>query len=280
MRARAGLTERVQEGLEDFFPESSVSRVQKSLEWLIKDREFVKNWERGQQVATSFIAGLTAEPFHDPHTSKLDLKWWLHLEQHAATIREEFLSVCADEAKLSQGNSVWVPAVDKNALKYGGDWRTLVLQDRGRWEPQNSKLFPKTTQIVKDSRAPSLEVFFARQPARTGIEPHTDNSNFVMTGHLALVVPEGDCWIKSGNEVAKWKKGKCLVMDTSFIHSTANNTDGDRYVLIIRFFHPELSQMERLALQYIFDATDAQDAKAAKKQLQKAFKTMGIRRRL
>lgn len=65
-----------------------------------------------------------------------------------------------------------------------------------RWEPENSKLFPKTTQIVKDSKAPSLEVFFARQPAGTGIQPHTDNANFVMTGHLALVVPEGNCWIK------------------------------------------------------------------------------------
>lgn len=84
------------------------------------------------QVATSYIAGLTAEPFHDPHTSPLDLKWWLYLEQHAATIREEFLAVSADQEKLSQGNSVWVPAVDKNALKYGNEWRTLVLQDRGR----------------------------------------------------------------------------------------------------------------------------------------------------
>lgn len=65
-----------------------------------------------------------------------------------------------------------------------------------RWEPTNTKLFPQTTEIIQKSKAPSLEVFFARQPAGTGIKPHTDNSNFIMTGHLALVVPEGNCWIK------------------------------------------------------------------------------------
>jgi aspartate beta-hydroxylase len=64
----------------------------------------------------------------------------------------------------------------------------------------NTQLFPKTTEIMKKSKAPSLEVFFARQPAGTGIKPHTDNSNFIMTGHLAIVVPQGssveNLWIK------------------------------------------------------------------------------------
>ena len=43
---------------------------------------------------------------------------------------------------------------------------------------------------------PSSEVFFARQSPNTGIKPHTDNTNFILTGHLGLIVPDGDCWIK------------------------------------------------------------------------------------
>lgn len=43
---------------------------------------------------------------------------------------------------------------------------------------------------------PSSEVFFARQSPKTGIKPHTDNTNFILTGHLGLIIPEGDCWIK------------------------------------------------------------------------------------
>lgn len=59
---RAGLTEKVTDGLEDFFPEGSVKRVQKSLEWLVQDREFVKNWERGQQVSMGVGEGKASLP--------------------------------------------------------------------------------------------------------------------------------------------------------------------------------------------------------------------------
>ena len=64
------------------------------------------------------------------------------------------------------------------------------------------------------------------------------------------------------------------------MHSTANDTEGDRYVLIVRFWHPEVTQMEKLAMQFVFDSIDAQDVKAAKKTLQKAYKRMGIRMRI
>jgi len=68
-------------------------------------------------------------------------------------------------------------------------------------------------------------------------------------------------------------------MDTSFIHSTANETVGDRYVLIVRFWHPEVTQIEKLAMQFVFDSIDSQDVKDAKNTLKKAFKRMGIRMR-
>lgn len=52
---------------------------------------------------------------------------------------------------------------------------------------------PHSTQPLA---APTLEVFFARQPPGTGVKRHTDYVNFVQTTHLGLVVPEGDCWMK------------------------------------------------------------------------------------
>ena len=51
--------------------------------------------------------------------------------------------------------------------------------------------------------------------------------------------------------VEKWKS---VVADTSFIHSTDNfSKNKDRYVLIIRFWHPDLSELERSAVQFLFD---------------------------
>ena len=170
--------------------------------------------------------------------------------------------------------------------------------------------------------APTLEVFFARQTAGTGIASHTDDVNFIQTSHLGLRVPEGDCWMKVGGraprwargragargaaasprfldapaggadavesthacatqrpgrmpprrrlparapappprpraaprraaprraaprpqcgdgEPRKWARGRAITMDTSFMHSTWNGTQEDRYVLIMRHWHP------------------------------------------
>ena len=86
--------------------------------------------------------------------------------------------------------------------------------------------------------------------------------------------------MQCGNEVKKWETGKSMIMDTSFIHSTANETESDRYVLIIRFWHPEVTKMEKLAMQFVFDSIDSQDVKVAKKKLKKAYKAMGYRKRI
>jgi hypothetical protein len=47
-----------------------------------------------------------------------------------------------------------------------------------------------------------------------------------------------------------------VVFDTSIIHSTENFSDRTRYVLLIRFWHPELSPTEIDAFKFIFDYLD------------------------
>ena len=61
------------------------------------------------------------------------------------------------------------------------------------------------------------------------------------------------CWVKVGNEERTWAEGKLTTLDTSFEHSTGNPTNNDRHVLIIDFWHPELSEAERAGLEFIYD---------------------------
>jgi hypothetical protein len=66
-----------------------------------------------------------------------------------------------------------------------------------------------------------------------------------------------------------------MIMDTSFLHETFNDTDGSRYVLIFRFWHPELTEDEKNALLYVFDCLDLPEnvaIKEAQKRLQKRLK--------
>ena len=101
-----------------------------------------------------------------------------------------------------------------------------------------------------------MEVFFAKQAPQTGIKPHTDFTNFIMTSHLGLDVPPApQSWMKVGEETRYWENGKGMCADTSFIHSTYNESETeDRYVLIIRFWHPELTDHEKNGVQFLFDA--------------------------
>ncbi|KAK3268601.1 hypothetical protein CYMTET_22904 [Cymbomonas tetramitiformis] len=233
--------------------------------------DFSKDWgeQGGLQMASSYIEDLRTDAWHDV----AEYDWAHRLESEAETVQRELENALATPSFDSKGNRIWATASRSDAMAYGPDWRTLVLQDRGRWDDKNAELFPQTSKLVQKLQIPSSECFFAVQRAHTGIKSHTDFTNFLLTAHLGLKIPEGNLWIKCGNETRDWEEKKMLIMDTSFMHSTENNTDEDRYVLIFRFWHPDLTVLEKEALQFIFDSLDNPDQiKVAQKLLAKRVK--------
>ncbi|CAE6922795.1 ASPHD1, partial [Symbiodinium sp. CCMP2456] len=68
--------------------------------------------------------------------------------------------------------------------------------------------------------------------------------NFFLTAHFGLSVPP-DCSITVGGDERPWKEDDCIVLDTSFLHSTKNESDEDRFVLVVDFWHPDLTVPER-----------------------------------
>ena len=102
-------------------------------------------------------------------------------------------------------------------------------------------------------------VLFAKQEPASGVQPHSDGRNFVLTCHLGLRLPvpvpesgEG-WWIEVCDVCKEWRENEAIVFDMSFTHCTGNGSDGERYVLIIDFWHPELSAEERAALEFVYD---------------------------
>jgi len=242
--------------LENRYGRARCLRVLDSLTFSAKGQEYTRYHPgKGLQKASSYIANLTAEPFYDLNAEHFS--WMRELESHSSTIRAELSNALSDPDLPELGNHIWAAAAREEAIAYGPDWKTLVLQDRCHWEETNCKLFPKTVELVKRSKVPSVEVFFARQEPLTGIKPHTDNTNFILTSHLGLEVPEGQCWMQVGIFKRNWLNGCGMIADTSFIHSTANESESQtRYVLIIRFWHHDLSNTEKYALQFLFEALE------------------------
>ncbi|CAM9290272.1 unnamed protein product, partial [Phaeothamnion confervicola] len=67
--------------------------------------------------------------------------------------------------------------------------------------------------------------------------------------------------MRSGGEQREWRNGEALILDTSFEHETRNNaTTAARYVMIVDFWHPQLTSPEQEALAFVYDLRNRYDS--------------------
>ncbi len=79
------------------------------------------------------------------------------------------------------------------------------------------------------------------------LPPHTSSDNLKIRAHLALSIPE-NCQIRVGGEARGWEEGKVMVLEDSLLHEAWNDSDRERLVLILDFWHPDLTPVEVDAL--------------------------------
>lgn len=208
----------------------------------------------GHQPSEEHVDGLTAKPFWDATSQSELFPWAAELEEKASIIEEEFEATMLNP-KLFASDSAWQNQV------MGEGWSAIRLQRLGEWNTVNCQRFPKTYELLRSLQIPLAVrgVCFAKQAPGSGVQPHSDGRNFILTSHLGLKVPEG-CWIQVGEERQEWQEGKLTTLDTSFSHSTGNNSDKDRHVLIIDYWHPELTEAERSALEFVYDLRNKFDS--------------------
>mmetsp|Transcript_22709 Transcript_22709/g.49400 ORF Transcript_22709/g.49400 Transcript_22709/m.49400 type:complete len:414 (+) Transcript_22709:140-1381(+) len=257
----------IEHGLKERFNETYIERVLTS--WRLVDqgyyrKEYVGDKTDEDDIASSsmiqechsYVPGLSVKSFWD--TQEFD--WSKTLESRYPEIREEFDAVMGNMEKLQkEGNNIWAGALTDDASSYGEGWKTLVLMDRGRWDPTNANLFPRTAQAIYASGVPATEIFFASMKGPSSIKKHSDFTNFVLTSHLALDIPysgENKCRLTVGDETREWINGKSYVFDTSLLHDAENESDKMRYILMMRVWHPDLTPVEKEALQFTFDCLE------------------------
>ena len=261
---------KVEQALMQRFKPSKIDRVITSwrlAEIAYEHREFVGNQQsppitdaatsRCYQHAPSFVPGLKAVAWWN--NAEDDIAWAKSLSESFESIRDEFVSVISAPDKLSKGNNVWAGALTADAESYGEGWKTLVLLNRGHWDENNAKLFPITSRAIHESGAPVAEAFFASMKPKTSIKPHSDFTNFVLTSHLPLVIPQNGnnkCRLSVGDETREWLEGKVILFDTSIYHDAINDSEEMRYILMLRVWHPDLTQDEVDALQFIYDCLE------------------------
>ena len=141
----------------------------------------------GHQPSEEHVDGLTANAFWDVASNADNFPWANELEEKAKIISEEFEQNLLKEEKVFSSDSAWQSKV------MGTGWSAFRLQRLGVWNVENCAKFPKTYNLLKELDIPLAVrgVCFARQTPGSGVAPHTDGRNFILTSHLGLKIPKG-----------------------------------------------------------------------------------------
>ncbi len=147
----------------------------------------------GHQPSEEHVEGLTARPIWDVIDEPGLFPWATGLEESADVIIQEFEEKLARDQKMFASDSAWQNQV------MGQGWSAIRLQRLGVWNSEVCAEFPKTYELLQSLKIPLAVrgVCFARQAPGSGVEPHSDGRNFILTSHLGIQVPEGTIYFHS-----------------------------------------------------------------------------------
>ncbi len=187
-----------------------------------------------------FYPEITNCPWHDSPQP-----WMPRLEAATREIRGELDGLLAKQLGF-------VPYVDGADSAYRAEKFQLETMSE-RWtvydlyQEKAEQQCPQTTALLRelfreDLGEPVTAQLSVLRPG-SRIAPHCGVANFFLTAHLGLITPEG-CRLRVGREARGWTAGKSMVFDDSFEHEVWHEGSETRIVLLVRFWHPELTREE------------------------------------
>jgi aspartate beta-hydroxylase len=106
------------------------------------------------------------------------------------------------------------------------------------------------------------EVLFSTLGPGTHLLPHFGVTNARVVGHLPLLVP-ADCALAVAGIEHRWQVGEVVVFDDTYSHEAWNRSAEIRVVLIFDMWHPDLTEVERLAVRDLQESLGSFSSRAA-----------------
>ena len=166
------------------------------------------------------------KPFHDPSQLELCRK----LSENIDVIEAEYEALVED----MQGKNKNDRFQSVTSMNYESGWKTLVLFYNGhRIKDFPYHLCPVTTEIMESVPLAGRIAGFNKQQPQSGIPLHSDGNNMWLTTQLGVKIPEGEkAYIRVGPETRRWKRGECLLYDTTYEHETMNEHETQERVVL------------------------------------------------
>jgi aspartyl/asparaginyl beta-hydroxylase (cupin superfamily) len=179
--------------------------------------------------------GLAATPLHDPRDHP-----WTHAVRAACPDIKRELAAVRSSFERARYDSHHNPK----------PWNTFYFFLEGRPVPDHLAACPRTADLLRCVPHNAFHVCFSAIEPGGSLHPHTGPTNASLTAHLGLVDCAGSRLCVAGRTV-DYCDDETLVFDDSFVHWVENVGTRVRYTLMITFWHPELSRLERAFLRQV-----------------------------
>lgn len=177
------------------------------------------------------------EPFfYEPS----DFEWTRHIEENWQTIRDELRMLRDAERNPME------PYVNTAMVSRPNQWKTFGMMFWGIPHIDKARQAPKTWELLKGIPNIMAMSFNLLEPNST-IKPHNGDTNAIIRCHFGLDIPATAprCAFRVGTETRGWEEGKWLMFCDAHEHTAWNNTDRQRYILVIDVLRPEFVSRRR-----------------------------------
>jgi aspartyl/asparaginyl beta-hydroxylase (cupin superfamily) len=200
---------------------------------------------------------LTEREFHPRRL----FPWLVDLEAATESIAADLRAVMAAERTELVPYIQYddhLPLDQWKPLNRNPDWTAVHLLKNGERIDANASHCPATMRFLEGLPQPQItgagpNAMFSLLAPNTHIPPHWGVSNHRLVCHLPLIVPEG-CWFRVGSQKRAWNAGEAFVFDDTIEHEAMNPSDQLRVVFIFDIWHPDLSAIERDAVQALMES--------------------------
>lgn len=195
--------------------------------------EKVKKWY-------SFAEGEVFTGSEAPFFEVSEKPWKKVLEDNHSVFLEELQQL------IDRKEPNIIPYFNQTLATTPTSWTIFPLRSWNRVFEENCKKTPKTTALINKIPGVTSCAFSILKP-QTRIKPHFGDSNVMYRCHLTLKTPGGlpEIGMEVGGQKIAWEKGKLFAFCDAHKHEVWNNTNEERWVLIVDILRKEFIDEEK-----------------------------------
>lgn len=169
--------------------------------------------------------------FFDPN----DFPWVKQLEANYELIMQEI-------GGLIRGAEAMPPNLNPPYLSAPDAWRNFYFFNFRWYNHKNCLKYPRTFNLIKSIPDISFAGITVLEP-HSKVLPHIGETNAIIRCHLGLKIPGKymDCGIQVEQQQQGYIERKLLMFSDAHIHTTWNNTDERRFLLILDVVQPQFA---------------------------------------